>query len=684
MSYNDKEGIYQADGDVLISKGEHSLHAQHARYNVKTEVVELWGDILFESGPDIIKGDRGIFDLKNKTGKIENGSLFMRRNNFYIRGASIEKTGEATYVFQKFELTTCEGDNPDWTITGSEASVEIEGYGQVWNAAFRIRGIPSLYLPYMIYPAKTKRQTGFLPPRAGFSSMNGVDIEVPFFWAISDQTDATFYQRYIQRRGYMQGLEFRYIADELSKGILMFDVISDRKEKDMDEDGDLEISPFSRTNKTRYWLRGMADQDLPTGIKARMDADYVSDQDYLNEFETSMVGLNARPELTDEFGRPVEEKKSPLRRSAIRVSRDGESYSLQALGAYHQRPENPRWDQTAQPFGGFDFSLLPTKVMGLPAFFIFDSEYDYVWREFGDRGHRTSLSPELRVPIWLGPYLVFEPKARYTYNFQLVDNEIIPDDHQNMHGYEVGASLSTSVYKTFDVDFPRAKRLKHKITPTISYNFRRHRAEWGYSPWFEKLEEEGTANRVAFTLTNFLDARLENSKGDVEYVQWVKLLLEQGYSIQEQRRRENLGRERTPMEPLRGELVFNPVKNIDFIAEAQYDHYQYDIISTDLSLDFFLERSGNKKDTLRIDYRYGEDDHETLTFNMALNLLYGFSVGGELERDLDSEQDVSSAVWLGYDRQCWGLRVVGEKADEKMSIMVVFKLLGLGELNLSK
>jgi LPS-assembly protein len=608
----------------------------------------------------------------------------MRKNNFYVRGASMEKVGEASYVFKDFELTTCDGDNPDWTITGTEATVEIEGYGQVWNAAFRIRGIPSLYLPYMIYPAKTKRQSGLLPPRAGFSSLNGADAEIPFFWAISDQTDATFYQRYIQRRGYMQGLEFRYVADKLSKGIFLFNIIRDKKNKDMDDDSDLEISPFSRTNNTRYWFRGMANQNLPLGFKTRLDADYVSDQDYLNEFETNLVGLDAWSDLSDEFGRPVDEKKSPLRRSALKLSRDGESYSLQAMGSYHQRPEDPRIDMTAQPLGGFDFSLLPTQISSLPAFFIFDTDYDYVWRDTGDKGHRTSFAPEVRFPLWLGDYVVFEPMAKYTYNFQWVDNQMRATDHQNMHAWEAGASLSTSIEKIFNIDWDRAKRLKHKVTPTLSYNYRRYRGEWGYTPWFEAIDDEGTANRAAFTLENFLDARLEKKSGEVEYRQWLKILLEQGYDIEEQRRKEDLDRERRPIEPLRGELIVSPASNLDLKAEAQWDHYEYDIVSTDLSLDFFMKRSGNKKDSLKIDYRYAEDDYQSLTFDVVLNLLFGFSVGGTLERELDVSQDISNTVWIGYDRQCWGVKVIGEKEDEKTSIMVLFNLLGLGELNVSK
>ena len=126
---------------------------------------------------------------------------------------------------------------------------------------------------------------------------------------ISDQVDATLYQRYMSERGYMQGLEFRYLADEKSKGIFLFDILSDKiEEKNMDDPDELEISPFTRTNHTRYWLRGGADQNLPFGFSARLDTDYVSDQDYFREFQGSLLGYQGRPDLTRELGRSLEER----------------------------------------------------------------------------------------------------------------------------------------------------------------------------------------------------------------------------------------------------------------------------------------------------------------------------------------------------------------------------------------
>jgi len=63
-----------------------------------------------------------------------------------------------------------------------------------------------LYFPYLIFPVKTTRQSGVLFPYLGYSSDKlGFDVEVPVFWAISDSTDATFYQRYMTRGGTNRG-----------------------------------------------------------------------------------------------------------------------------------------------------------------------------------------------------------------------------------------------------------------------------------------------------------------------------------------------------------------------------------------------------------------------------------------------------------------------------------------------
>ena len=681
LSYSAEEGIYLAEGDVVFTKGNQTLYAQKARYNVKAGIAEVSGDVRLESGEDILRGERGFFDLKNKTGRIDNGSLFLSENHYYVNGRVMEKVGENTYLVKDCQLTTCDGPNPAWSITGSEVRVTIEGYGKAKHTAFRVRGVPLFYVPYMIFPAKTKRQTGLLPPSVGYSTRNGIDTEVPFFWAISDQTDATFYQRFMSERGYMQGLEFRYLADENSRGSFLFDILSDRKnEKDMNDPDDMELSPFARTNRTRYWFRGRANQDLPLGLEARLDTDLVSDQDYLREFEGGLFGLGARPVLAEESGRPFEEEKSPTRRSALRLSRDGKEYSLQALASYYQRPENPSEDQTAQPLAGLNFSLLPQKVINSPVFFSLGSGYDYVWRDVGQKGHSLSLSPELRTPLWLGRFIEFEPSFRYTYNAQWLDEDEGNADHYSKKAYEAGARLATSAERIYDIQWRNARRLKHKISPVLSYRYRVNQDEEEESPWFEPIDEEGKINHVTLSLENYLDARLENKKGEITYRQWGFLSLSQGYDIDEVRRNEEPGIKKKPFEPLTGLLILRPFQDIDILSMAKWDHYDNKITFADVSLDLSLERSGGRKDLLRLDYRYERDSQKSLNLWLRVNLVHGFSVGGSLERDLDLDYTISNRYWLDYQGQCWGVRFGVHREDDDTRVMLLFRILGLGDI----
>ena len=695
LSYNDKEGTYHAQNNVVIKKMHQALYTQSAVFNTKTGIATVSGGVRIETDGDIITGKEGTFNLNTQTGEIIDGNLFMKVNHYYLSGSRMQKTGENSYLINDCTITTCDGANPDWTITGSEVKVTIEGYGTVKHSAFRIRDLPIIYIPYMIFPAKTQRQTGLLPPKLGYSTLNGAEVQVPFYWAISDQTDATFYQRYMSKRGYMQGVEFRYVESQNSKGILEFDILSDKEHPKNMTDGDArDISPYDRTNQTRYWLRGRADQDLPQGVVARLDGDFVSDQDYLREFEEKLYGFETRSNLQDESKRPVQEKRSPTRRSALRLSRDGESYTLQGIASYYQQVEDPETkDLMEQPVGGLNFDLLQEQLMGWPVFFNFESDYDYIWSDEANRGHGLTLSPQVNFPFWLGPYVEFEPSFRYTYNAQWIDNNQGDESHQYQSLYEANARLGTNAEKFFDVSLGNTNKLRHKISPTFYYAFHRYNNNGENTPWFTPIEQDdyGTPwsvtfnqdeenkdrNRVTFSLENFLDARMEDDKGNVAYNQWAIFRLNQGYDIQEA----NEDGENEPLTPLTAELIVTPFPSLDLRGSTGWDHYESTFTQTTLSGELTVQRYGGRQDYYEINYqsyKYDEEDQSNINFRTNINLAYGFSVGGSLQRDLAVEKNISSAGWLGYQGQCWGVRLGAGAESGDTTFIVAIRLVGLG------
>jgi LPS-assembly protein len=552
-------------------------------------------------------------------------------------------------------------------------------------------------VPYMIFPAKTKRQSGLLPPRVGYSTLNGGELEIPLYWAISDQADATFYGRYMTARGYMQGAQFRYVQDEDSKGIVEFDILSDQeKTKDMADKDALEISPFDRTNSTRYWLRARADQDLPLGVTARLDADYVSDQDYLREFEEKLFGFSTREDLSGEFNRPFEEKRSPTRRSALRLSRDGESFSLQGMGSYYQSVEDPDDKKMLQePVGSLTFTLLPEQIKRWPVFFNLESSYDYVWSDEATKGHSISISPQVNFPFWLGPYVQFEPSFSYTYEGLWMNDNQGAKDNQYQTSYEGGARLATNLERVYDLQWLNAQKLRHKISPVFTYLYRGYRTNgektpWyspidrgGYeSPWFDSIsqdddDDEGR-NRIAFSLENFLDGRFEGQKKTTTYRQLSTFKLYQGYDM-DTARKDNEDR---PFTPLMAELIVRPFSFLDLRGSAGWDHYEDAFTRSTLSGSLLVNRSGGRTDTYEVNYQYyrdAQDGQTNVNFRGDVNLVHGFSVGGSFQRDIEAGQTISSAGWVGYERQCWGLKLGASKEDGDTNVMVMVRLVGLGE-----
>ncbi len=679
MTYVHEKNLYIAEGDVTITRNGQKLTAQRGVYNKETGIVQVTGDVRLTANGDILTGETALMDLNSQFGQITRGRIFLRENHYYIYGSAMVRTGPNTYLVKDCRITTCDGDRPDWSITGSEVEVTLEGYGSVRDAAFRIKDFPVFYLPYAVFPAKTERQTGLLPPRLGYSNLSGVDIEVPFFWAFSESADATFYERYMTERGFMQGLELRYVAEEDSRGTFLFDVMRDRvEEKDMDDPDQAGLSPFDRTNRTRYWFRSRADQTFAPGLEARLDTDYVSDQDYIKEFQGGLLGFKARPELSD-YGRPVEETRSPTRRSALRISRDDPDYSLQATAAYHQRPENPALDDTAQPLAGANFSLLPRKLPDLPLFLGVETDYGYVWRDFGEKGHRFSIGPDLSYPMWFGRYLRLDTYLGYEHVTQWVDGDPDWSGSQSENAYHAGAELSTTLEKTFDIQWREFTGLKHKIVPSLAYDFRSHRDRDRHRPWFELIDDEGDLNILTLAVENILDSRKDDPEGGVHYAQWGTFTLSQGYSLGEARRDEEPWRRKRPWEPLVTELNLFPFPSLDLDGEMHWDHYENDVTFGDMSLELSLDRAGGRKDRFALEYIYEEDRFDTIGYRINVNLGGGFAVGTALRKDLEFDHTMESSYWLDYRAQCWGLRLSAGSLDGIDSVMLQFQLLGLGD-----
>ncbi len=100
---------------------------------------------------------------------------------------------------------------PLWQVKGARIiHDQIDKMLYFETAQLEFFGVPIAYMPYFSTPDPTvKRKTGFLMPGFSKSSVYGYAVEVPFYWAIAPDYDATFSPRITSQQGVLFQAEFR-------------------------------------------------------------------------------------------------------------------------------------------------------------------------------------------------------------------------------------------------------------------------------------------------------------------------------------------------------------------------------------------------------------------------------------------------------------------------------------------
>lgn len=690
LSYSPGENEYIARGDVVITHLDSRLEADEVRFRSEAGIARASGNVFFESGGDTLQGDRLVINMAEETGTLYTGHIFIRETQFHIQGDRIMKTGEHTYYVESACLTTCDLDKPDWSITGSEVNVTVEGYGTAKHAAFRIRNIPVFYVPYFIFPAKIERQSGLLLPHFHHSDKNGFEYIQPYFWAISDHSDATFYYHHIQNRGEKFGLEYRYMASRLSKGTLMIDGFEDRKVADDEESNEKwGYTGELRPNTDRYWFRMKADQALGSDFMARLDLDIISDQDYLHEFRRGYTGFrDTEGYFESEFDRGIDGRNDRTRENRLNINRNWMSSSLNADMVWYDdvvkrrlRDEN----DTLQRLPMVSYNLLKQPLGGSGAYGSARTEYAYFFREDPrkgfETGHRADFHPRLSRPFYPLGHLTFEPYAGYrqTVWYRDADREYIGDrDRYQQRGlYDLGAELTTDFHRIFPVDTFGAEKVKHGVIPQLRYSYIQEKDQSEF-PDFDELDRIDPENLLVFSVTNLFTSRRtihhEDTYPQPVYNRFARFMVEQPYDLDYEDRDE-------AFLPLYAELDITPRSYVTFRTDASYSHSENHIESGNLSLR--LRDILNSR--FRIDYRYTRERNETLFLQAEVPMWHWLTVYGDYEHSLRDNRDIETNVGLRYSRDCWSIDVsyneevdIDGTKDRRYYLQV--HLFGLGEI----
>ena len=123
-----------------------------------------------------------------------------------------------------------------------------------------------------------------------------------------------------------------------------------------------------------------------------------------------------------------------------------------------------------------------------------------------------------------------------------------------------------------------------------------------------------------------------------------------------------------------------PFSNLYLDTEVHWDHYDKSIPFADVALALSIPRSGGRTDYIGSGLPVCQSRGKGVNGSAHVNLDYGFAVGEELSRSISADNSLAMSLYVDYQSQCWGVRVITDNLDGIGSIMVQFRLLGLGDM----
>lgn len=463
-------------GSVEIETRNGRILADQMRIDRPTGVAEAIGNVVLSFPGAVLAGTRLTYELETGRGEILDVFGFLERDGATLRADRIQLLDENQILVEDGVFTTCTQPTPYWSFRIARGRFDVGEYAYLRGVAFKAGKIPIFYTPYLVWPIKDERTSGFLFPEFSSSDKLGQTFSLPYYWVLGDNADLTITLDGHTKVGLGIGTELRWkpTPNGFAEGTGYW--INDQVR-----------------GKTRYRFDWEQRQELPYGFELRADMEQISDFDYVTDYETDLE-LSATPQT----------------RSTIDATKNWSWYSLSVRARRHEQYfTSGTFTSSQQLTGQVINDLLPEvewrgrsqRIGGSPVFFSFEATAAGFSREIleppegratvptddqlvtavQDSWSRVDLAPTFRLPLLQRAWLDAQVTASWRGTWY---------SHRNDPGVETGSAVvSDSLFRSLwsaglTVSGPRFQRvfetpdwefspkLKHVIEPFVDYDWR--------------------------------------------------------------------------------------------------------------------------------------------------------------------------------------------------------------------
>ena len=231
--------LWIADGNVEIRYRNLILRADHVQYNEMSNVATARGHVQLDVDVQHLEADSATLNLASGKGSFTkvrgelrlvrepNSNVLVTPNPLTFEASEVRRLNDKTYAIDHVWLTVCRPDRPVWKFHAAHATLHVDRSMALVHANFRLFRIPLIYLPFASVPAgKRMRQSGFLIPAIGNSTVNGFVFGDAYYWAPRNWMDLNTGLDYLSRRGWQQDINFRATpSDNITMSARYFGVV---------------------------------------------------------------------------------------------------------------------------------------------------------------------------------------------------------------------------------------------------------------------------------------------------------------------------------------------------------------------------------------------------------------------------------------------------------------------------
>ena len=267
-----EEGTSVLEGNVQVVQGARQIQADTVHVTRSEQILDANGNIRFWDEGLYISGETAHVDLSSDLATVDDASYVVMEGHAHGRAQRVTLTNRELLNIEDATYTTCNPGDEVWSLDASHIELDrVSEWGSANNVFVRFKGMPIFYSPYLTFPLTDKRKSGFLTPSYRASGLNGLELEMPYYWNIAPNQDATFTARGMTKRGLLLQGEYRYLSD-YGEGEFGLEYLPN----DAIRSGDRAAFAFEH------------DGSFASGWTTDIDVDWVSDRNYFEDLGTNL------------------------------------------------------------------------------------------------------------------------------------------------------------------------------------------------------------------------------------------------------------------------------------------------------------------------------------------------------------------------------------------------------------